>query len=551
MSSNYNNTPNDTGWALIYFLIVAVFFTFIAFAVHIMLGIIVLFVFAGIYWYITESEKENKTKSFPTSNRSSIRKRQNLLNTQFISQAFFNDLLKQTNEVISFARMLDYDSKFHEYTDELNNVKIEFTDDSSLGSFDSNSFISKIHLIILVDFARSLLHSGHKLNLKSKEGFGLLVLMCYTIYDSKMIYDMIEIYRQKLVNISESIINQLLQVPEPEEKFILSKLIGDYNSDYKLQYHILIYRYISLIAKCDSVVTQQENDWMDEIMTLGKSGTATPVSESFSTETTSPIEELNTLIGLDSVKAEISTLTNLIKIQQHRKTKGLKVTTPSYHCVFTGNPGTGKTTVARIVSGIYKDLGILKKGHLVETDRSGLVAEYVGQTAIKTNKIIDKALDGVLFIDEAYTLVNQSQNDFGYEAIATLLKRMEDNRDRLVVVLAGYSKEMQDFINSNPGLHSRFNRYIDFPDYTVEELLQIFKLRAKKFEYIITPETEETLLLLFKKAIESKADGFGNGRYVRNIFDKTIERQATRLSSQSNLSVDTLSKILPEDIPNE
>lgn len=171
------------------------------------------------------------------------------------------------------------------------------------------------------------------------------------------------------------------------------------------------------------------------------------------------VQELNNLVGLTRVKADIDSLRNLLRIQNMREQSGLPTTTVSYHCVFTGNPGTGKTTVARIVAGIYKELGVLKKGHLIEVDRSKLVAEYVGQTAVKTNKVIDEALDGVLFIDEAYSLLG-GENDFGAEAVSTLLKRMEDDRKRLVVILAGYTDEIRGFIKSNPGLQSRFNRYI-------------------------------------------------------------------------------------------
>lgn len=262
----------------------------------------------------------------------------------------------------------------------------------------------------------------------------------------------------------------------------------------------------------------------------------------------SSTSELDTLVGLASVKEEIKTLSNFIKIQQKRKEQGLKSSSVSYHCVFTGNPGTGKTTVARIVAQIYKDLGILSKGHLVETDRSGLVAEYVGQTAVKTNKIIDSALDGVLFIDEAYSLIGTGQ-DYGKEAIATLLKRMEDNRDRLVVILAGYSKEMQDFINTNPGLQSRFNRYIDFPDYSAEELLQIFEKNVEKFDYKLQKEALVAMSEYFQHAVENKDANFGNARFVRNIFEKTLEKQANRLSTDPDLDTNELTLITLADLP--
>jgi len=259
--------------------------------------------------------------------------------------------------------------------------------------------------------------------------------------------------------------------------------------------------------------------------------------------------ELQSLIGLSSVKAEVETLANFIKIQQERQSKGLKISQPSYHCVFTGNPGTGKTTVARIVADIYKSLGILSKGHLVETDRSGLVAEYVGQTAVKTNKIIDTALDGVLFIDEAYSLISDSGSDYGKEAIATLLKRMEDNRDQLIVILAGYTREMQQFIDSNPGLQSRFNRYIEFPDYSDEELYQIFEMNLKQFDYTIAKDAIIPLQEHLKKTVANKDKNFGNARFVRNLFEKTIERQANRLSKEVDLTNDKLSEICFDDIP--
>ena len=230
-----------------------------------------------------------------------------------------------------------------------------------------------------------------------------------------------------------------------------------------------------------------------------------------------------------------------------RKQQGLPNTSVSYHCVFSGNPGTGKTTVARILAGIYKELGLLKKGHLVEVDRSKLVGEYVGQTAPKTNKVIDEALDGVLFIDEAYTLVG-GQNDYGSEAIATLLKRMEDDRDRLVVILAGYTDEIKEFIDSNPGLQSRFNRYIQFDDYSAEELTEIFKHNLRKSRYKIKRDAYDELQLLIAQTVNSKDKNFGNARYVRNLFEKIVQNQANRLSRMVSINNDDLSIITLDDI---
>lgn len=261
------------------------------------------------------------------------------------------------------------------------------------------------------------------------------------------------------------------------------------------------------------------------------------------------LDRLNDLIGLEKVKEEVTDLVNYVKIQQLRKKEGLNVKPLSLHSVFTGNPGTGKTIVARILAEIYKDLGVLRVGHLVETDRSGLVAEYLGQTAVKTNKIIDSALDGVLFIDEAYSLIHGGSDDYGNEAVATLLKRMEDDRNRLVVIIAGYEEEMRAFLESNPGLSSRFNKYLIFPDYTASELIRMFKYYLTKYDYVLEESAEECLLNLFNTAIEDKDRSFGNARYARNVLEEVLQLQATRLASLPNITKESLRAITVEDIP--
>lgn len=263
-----------------------------------------------------------------------------------------------------------------------------------------------------------------------------------------------------------------------------------------------------------------------------------------------PYQELDDLIGLEAVKKEVRSLANFVKLQKQREAKGLKTAKVSYHLVFYGSPGTGKTTVARIVGRIYKDLGVLKKGHTVETDRAGLVGEYVGKTGPKTDTVISKALDGVLFIDEAYSLVPEggSGNDYGQEAISTILKRMEDYRDRLVVIVAGYKDEMQRFIDSNPGLQSRFNRYIDFPDYSPKELTDIFKMYMRKNQYTISEETENYLRDQFEYAVAHKDRNFGNARFARNVFEKSIQAQANRLGGREGLSKEVLTELIVEDL---
>ena len=260
------------------------------------------------------------------------------------------------------------------------------------------------------------------------------------------------------------------------------------------------------------------------------------------------LAELDDLIGLEEVKAEIHKLVDYTKVVQARKKQGLKVPSISYHCVFTGNPGTGKTTVARILGDIYRELGLLKSGHLVETDRSGMVGRYVGETAIKTNELIDSALDGVLFIDEAYALAGGGQSDYGAEAIATLLKRMEDDRDRLVVVVAGYSKEMKDFLDANSGMRSRFNRYINFPDYSAEELAAMFRMRARKNQFLLAPDLDAGLVKFMKKVTKHPDPRFGNGRYVRNLFETAVERQAQRLASEKDLTKEQLMTLTMADL---
>ena len=263
-----------------------------------------------------------------------------------------------------------------------------------------------------------------------------------------------------------------------------------------------------------------------------------------------PYQELDELIGLGSVKQEVRSLANFVKLQKQREAQGLKTAKVSYHLVFYGSPGTGKTTVARIVGRIYKDLGVLKKGHTVETDRAGLCGEYVGKTGPKTDTVISKALDGVLFIDEAYSLVPEggAGNDYGQEAISTILKRMEDYRDRLVVIVAGYKDEMQRFIDSNPGLQSRFNRYIDFPDYSGTELVEIFKMYMKKNQYTLAPDAEEYLKEQFEYVVAHKDRNFGNARFARNVFEKSIQQQANRLAGQSNLDKSRLTELTVEDL---
>ena len=258
------------------------------------------------------------------------------------------------------------------------------------------------------------------------------------------------------------------------------------------------------------------------------------------------LAELDSYTGLAAVKEEVRDLINMVQVYKLREENGLPTTDMALHMVFTGNPGTGKTTVARIMSRIYHSLGILSKGQLVEVDRSGLVAGYVGQTALKTQKVIEKAMGGVLFIDEAYALNGGSENDFGQEAIDTVLKAMEDHRDDLVVIVAGYTELMERFIHSNPGLESRFNRFLEFADYTTDELVEIFRSRCEKSCYTLTAEAEPLVRDLIIR--ESADDSFGNARGVRNLFEHILVQQNNRLAALPSVTKEDLMTITAEDV---
>ncbi|GAA5116501.1 AAA family ATPase [Luteolibacter yonseiensis] len=261
------------------------------------------------------------------------------------------------------------------------------------------------------------------------------------------------------------------------------------------------------------------------------------------------LAELNALAGLANVKQEIESLVRFLEINKARAAHDLKGAAMSLHMVFSGNPGTGKTTVARIVSRIFAALEVLKKGHLVETDRLGLVGQYVGHTAKKTDDIVRQALDGVLFVDEAYALVSGGENDFGREAIDTLVKRMEDHRERLIVIAAGYPDDMKQFIDTNPGLQSRFTIHLNFEDYTAPELVNIFKGFCEKNQYTLEASAEAALETRIEEELKTAGRGFGNGRHMRNLFEKAIRRHAVRLTLRKReWTKEELAQLTSEDL---
>lgn len=259
------------------------------------------------------------------------------------------------------------------------------------------------------------------------------------------------------------------------------------------------------------------------------------------------LEELNGLTGLEAVKSEVQDLIAFNRMCALRKSRGLKIRPVSHHLLFEGNPGTGKTTVARLLGKIYKDMGILSKGHFVETSRGDLVAGYIGQTAEKTKKVLDQARGGILFIDEAYSLAKDSPNDFGKEAIETILKDMEDNREDLIVVAAGYPDLMEKFLNSNPGLRSRFNTVLHFENYQADELMSILESMCEDWDYTLDDQAKELMKKEFEAAAANPPADFGNARYVRSRLEKAIMNQARRLFDQSELDEAALSILTAED----
>jgi stage V sporulation protein K len=341
---------------------------------------------------------------------------------------------------------------------------------------------------------------------------------------------------------------------EYEDNFILPQILSKMYHESFAKSGNIIYRFATLIVKADGTINEEEKGILKSILqkttqsNVKKSNFSKEIPENDSLEKV--LEEMNTLVGLEEVKKSVQDLINFLKISKIRENKEMPKLDISLHAVFLGPPGTGKTTIARLLGRIYKHLDYLSQGQLVETDRAGMVAGYVGQTAIKVDELVTQSIGGVLFIDEAYALTPaDNTRDFGSEAVDTLIKRMEDHREDLVVVVAGYTEPMNFFIESNPGLRSRFNRYFKFDHFYPNQLLDIFIGFCNKYDFILTDDAKDKLSDTFEMLYEKRDEGFGNARVVRNLFEICTQNQANRLILLAEINEEILQTITDQDVP--
>lgn len=468
--------------------------------------------------------------------------------------SYFNSVVAATDEYITLMYNLQKTPSVRDLAD------AAYKEDATVGR--------KFKALYARDLCRAMDEMGYDVEfLNNPESLPLIVLFFHDNNGQpnkqRLAFDLLPRTKTFLKNEQEWLtgLRNKMNKLNPDKSLCVAKLLTEAGRpDLCKQYYDALLKFSTLIANADNAQSAKEKAWLAQLKKQSTAvaavkpktaGTAADGGTLGSGRPDDPFVRLDELIGLDEVKEKVRTLANTVKIQKMKEQRGLKTQPMSYHCVFLGNPGTGKTTVARILADIYRELGVVKKGHLVETDRSGLIASYVGQTAPKVNHVCDSALNGILFIDEAYAITQGAGNDYGNEAVATLLKRMEDDRDKLVVILAGYSREMNDFLEANSGIKSRINNYINFPDYTASELFKIYQQNVKRNDCILEKNAEQTVKDYINKSVANKDAYFGNARFVRNFVEKTLEEQANRLSTYTgNITNDMLRSIQKSDVEN-
>lgn len=433
------------------------------------------------------------------------------------------------------------------------NIFFVFSEADSL--FDRLSEDSKLEIMLDIRSIVYLLRNREDFTLY--DGLGVALSMMYLSSREKVVQLISKIKKDS----AEGVINlagELLSSTSKSERsvsvknFNLKSLLHLDADDFNMLRKVF-YEFSELMVKADGTVSDQEAQALKAIskkLFVSKFDDTQASRPANKIPLDSILAELNGLVGMENIKGDIKSLINVIKVNQLRKKEGLPEQRLSMHSVFIGPPGTGKTTIARMMADIYFSLNVLNENNFVEVDRAGLVAGYVGQTAIKTDDVISSAMNGVLFIDEAYTLARKnSEGDFGQEAIDILLKRMEDSRDKLVVIVAGYEDEMMAFLNSNPGLASRFNRVFNFADYRPSQLMEIYTKIADTSGFVLSGDVSNKLMELFGTLYTQKNSRFGNARLVRNVFEKTFERHANRTASIIPITRTILTTFLVEDIP--
>ncbi|PXY39695.1 hypothetical protein DMB65_16855 [Flavobacterium cheongpyeongense] len=460
-------------------------------------------------------------------------------NEAVFTASFINDLQKETLNILDICKLLNQDSDFIQ--------KIN----SHISSEVSKGLLLKAEHFFLSDIIQLYEKETQIKNEKAQ----FVLAYYYDVLRNKHFADQNSVNELNELIFTEEFKNHFLKIKE-ENKVVL---INQQENKYLLTeilFQIKHSKGEDILNKYQNFILFAFDKMFDKGMFINYLGlnkekenkNPSELQEEDSLEKV--LEELNLLVGLTEVKKDVAELINLLEIQKKRSQQGLKNIEITLHTVFLGPPGTGKTSVARLLSRIFKHLGFLSKGQMFETDREGLVAGYVGQTATKVNAAVESSLGGVLFVDEAYGLTqNLSGNDYGAEAVNTLLKRMEDHRNDLAVVVAGYTEPMQVFIESNPGLKSRFNRFFHFKHFTPAELFQIFESYCKKSDFIVSEEAKEKLTDTFELLYAEKNESFGNARTVRNLFEKCVQNQANRIVKLKKLNEKVLKTFSEEDIP--